>query len=1063
VQNAAGTRCGELCRIGSALSPDAFAFGCLMNPSRTLPGATSSGRVAPLGSGGVESSEKATGGAPSVDRTVRFKAAQQLRDSIRQPSLYIDQKLVDVALQALLSMHALRNMPLTIASTSTVPSRVYGATDSKKGLQIWKSTRNFLPGAESPIYRKPCEPDLPGLFQAILLCAQDRGHDTHRDLIRQCFACAGHSDQERLINHVADQIERSEHPNVLHALQKFDRLSRDRPAAEAEVTQMILKHDLSREERHGLITLLAWRELASMKHASSGEQNALFRQFKGDGEREHLARAVCKAFQLFAPGSDPNFPHSDLLVPTERHRTIAADCLLLQARHFGPEAFEGLVRKVEGDRPRRWTEEDDFEAAMTPRELSIVFMTADLRWADFRHKNLCARDLSHVCFAHANLSGCGTSEEMNFRSTNFQSADLTELFITKADFGSATLAKANLTEAHLGSVSFQNADLRGAIMRDASGSISFENADLSGVNFIGSNLKVKNAEGANFKDSLLPSPTSISNWNFSRANPDMTGAQVAPLSESDYKRLKDEHSRDGLLNHLENDNNGNISCLTAIDKIPDKRVRLHAMETLVAGLSKVAQEGISLSGNLASILDGIFRRRDYLENDVISNFAKTYLMPQTQRRLATGEELPRGLQPRGEIGNPDRFAALEYALEYMHQLLQATLRSRNAAQGAGESALTQQNEALCEIGPAVNRLLWAASHHSCEAKVVQDLRETWAASLPDRLHRALDRECLDPKQPENCYVELSGDGTRALAYEPQYMRLIEGRPKAGDLGDWKAAYRFEPTSAAEDAWHFAGGLATNNRKLEEDLQPYPWIRARYIAANIPEKRDGLVKTLLNLNTSENPAHAELLAFFEKTKDIHRLPNTDPEDRPWLKGDGQSKLVEIIAPLLQRPDASEQASNQGTLGSTVEPNLRFVPSHIAAVEKNMASLMDSIECGSPSLARAWLAQAMNLTHMSSSALMGSEGDSPAAVRCAVVARLNQAMALDPDLLSAPSDSEGLNIGQDWIARLCGSRLTSMTTFTCTSVLHHKMSDFVRNRRQDQLLADAVAAAVPPAWR
>jgi hypothetical protein len=84
------------------------------------------------------------------------------------------------------------------------------------------------------------------------------------------------------------------------------------------------------------------------------------------------------------------------------------------------------------------------------------------------------------------------------------------------------------------------------------------------------------------------------------------------------------------------------------------------------------------------------------------------------------------------------------------------------------------------------------------------------------------------------------------------------------------------------------------------------------------------------------------------------------------------------------------------------------------------------------------------------MIGSELDSPFAIRCAALACLNRAAELDPSLLATVKD--------DWIARLCGTG----KAFTCTSVLHSQMRDFVGQRRQDSRLTAAVAAIVPRAW-
>jgi uncharacterized protein YjbI with pentapeptide repeats len=809
--------------------------------------------------------------------------------------------------------------------------------------------------------------------------------------------------------------------------------------------EMIQTHNLTLGERPALVKLLVWRELARPLYPSAAAPDAVLRPPSGPDAEAHLARSVHLVLARARQAAGRVNAAAPASATAERDLAIAGDCARLLSKQWGPQAYAGLIADW-ADAPSSAS----FPTVPAPF-LEMALCSADLRQADLRERNLAGLNLSSLCLAGADLSG-STITGASFKNADLTGANLcnahARIFSSGVDFSGANLQGASLAGSYLFSANFTQASLCQANLHNANGHVMLDGTDLTDADLSGCGWALRHAKETILRGALLPSSVFVVGWRWHEL--DLTGAKVpAQIHESDLPRLRDQEQRDELLNHVENQR---ASRLSNIHRIPDPAVRVPMMRVLIEGLARVAAEDVSLSSNLPSLNDVLLRDPAYLREPSIRGFVDKYLMPALRDKAASGS-LPwaAGADARRTLDDP---VAIEYSLQHVRELLQEV--------PAGGERSEIRYTTLARLAAPLNQLLAAAQRHPSCAEAALALRQAWVERLDGNftgLRLVMEAEGLEPLQA-GTYVEVSGDGQQALAYEQPYMDRLESR-EGSERVSWGGAYRFE--APPDEAWAFIGGVGGQGRPLTADLQPFPWIQSRYIALNSDQIRTALLQTALGPGgTAPEGDLRELTAFLAQVFQSKSQPATAP--RPWLSPDGRDKLHRIFAPLLQPTDTSTpgmmnrlfapkaprvDTPSAGEIRLTDQT--RFTPAHTTALLRQIGHADPQAQ------ARYVLALGHLFTYASSSAIMGTSSDSPNAVRAAAVACLNLAHDLDPTLLAEPAYGSQASVRQDWVDRLIGVK------FSCTAILSNAMSDFVRTHPSDVSLTRAHTQVLPHAWR
>ena len=108
---------------------------------------------------------------------------------------------------------------------------------------------------------------------------------------------------------------------------------------------------------------------------------------------------------------------------------------------------------------------------------------------------------------------------------------------------------------------------------------------------------------------------------------------------------------------------------------------------------------------------------------------------------------------------------------------------------------------------------------------------------------------------------------------------------------------------------------------------------------------------------------------------------------------------------------------------------------------------------PNRAAVMLCLSSIFTRYSSSALFGTETESPPAVRLYASALLNEARALNPSLIDNATAT-------DWQARLLGIE----NAFTCTAILSSMMNSYLQDKAElNSVLETVLLGLYPAVWR
>ncbi len=317
---------------------------------------------------------------------------------------------------------------------------------------------------------------------------------------------------------------------------------------------------------------------------------------------------------------------------------------------------------------------------------------------------------------------------------------------------------------------------------------------------------------------------------------------------------------------------------------------------------------------------------------------------------------------------------------------------------------------------AVNQLLYAATQSPDEVEqqlLANQLRQRLLAD--PILQTALPAiEAIEPGLSDETYLFSAEDGLRVVALESdQFQKLVSSTSTQVSL---QQLYQFERHSSASA---FDNVAPTD---LDQTYAVSPFLKAQYLSIIGGQVARQLVNTVL----ASSP-HAQR---FIEAQQCQRVSE------------------KLLSPLQQR----ELAEHFSALWTGIEGNdggVHLQPAHQEALWQAANTLR--LDDTQTNRARLMLVLATMFTRYSSSALFGSETDSPQALRVYASALLNEVQQLDKALIGPSTLS-------DWQARLMGKE------FSCTAVLSDMMTRHIQQlATPDSPLKQVFLGLYPAAWR
>jgi hypothetical protein len=320
----------------------------------------------------------------------------------------------------------------------------------------------------------------------------------------------------------------------------------------------------------------------------------------------------------------------------------------------------------------------------------------------------------------------------------------------------------------------------------------------------------------------------------------------------------------------------------------------------------------------------------------------------------------------------------------------------------------------------------------------RQIHEAYCAAVPHEGVKTLLQQQCD-LMAEDYLPVYSQAGDRVLLLSDDYFNDCARWKKGTKLPFWNAMQILKPlapenqSNETVDGWelfHGVGEVTKGKRALNAgvELQGIPMLGRIYTEQQSAER----MQKLLDLILPPEGARQALEARCKR--------RTEPK---WTEPEEQVQLGDHIKPLLSAPPADGSKPDQVRLERGFWEKLMNIYSTL--LDPGAVGVMDPKRI-------AYLCRccAALLTGLSSAYHMGTEKDSPAALRQLAAAFLNEAQQLDP--VDPPKH-------QDWMNRLFGLK----KAFQCTAVLY----GILLARLQEQLqpgsrLDDIYNALIPSAW-
>lgn len=635
-------------------------------------------------------------------------------------------------------------------------------------------------------------------------------------------------------------------------------------------------------------------------------------------------------------------------------------------------------------------------------------------------------------------------------------------------------------------------ELRGLTIRqEGCRDFTFRGVDLSGATLIGpfgNDFSQTNLDNARLKDfTLLPagilSPVSMEGTDFGR-NIRLFNDRCQDFHSCDLRNIHIDFQHatasivyaDLYLDHISNGS----SLLTKFRDWPTNTPesaasRTSLMQRLATALTHVPKgdySAVSEHHIAEAIADVVFRDRDFSRDrhpDMVALRQKV-----TQTLLQDPESWNRHLfAPGTRLDSPHILqTCAQSAIDLMPPVhdTPATGQVVNIGSLLSRSLSRKSMSQLPDSG--LNHLLAAGSRHTHAADyeagsssqqlnaMLQHLREQQWRRLPVEVVRLLDDQGID-SSVRDFYVEQNAPKFSCVAYHQDYMdsmlNIMRDRsPFAGF--DWKNAYLFRCQSGQPWGGPFSVGQShAGPDPIDKDLSEFS-LGACY-QQSLANKQIAQVVRLFDLAAPpDNPAASEFSILFDKLRshtsfsalfgemsaESDRI--VEAQRSRWLSPAKGNELADVFGanmrPRQRYPDATPFTPGQMKL---TEPHLKVLNAALDGVCANDKATR----------ARWFFALATTYTQLSSSTFMGTEVDSPLALRTYAAALMRHAHTLDANVFKNRAGADNFN---DWHAQLCGED----GAFTCTSVLSYQMKAQTTTRAADLELSKSMRTIYPVHW-
>ena len=595
-----------------------------------------------------------------------------------------------------------------------------------------------------------------------------------------------------------------------------------------------------------------------------------------------------------------------------------------------------------------------------------------------------------------------TTKAIMLRSCTFCMADLRSANLKNANLDNINLSHSNIE--HHENLPQHHLQCSGSTWKNSTLlNTSINDSDFSGAKLIDIELCSIDSQRVNYTDAKLTGANldrvNFSGSDFSRADLSSIRINHVNFSNTDLTGTTislapdflDEVVReiDHHINHLSHYNEGLLLSINSINPRHEEQ-RNALMRSVIERLLPL--EGDLPVGSRNSLADVLLKEPSYTKDPVIARFIQTQLLPHWME--SKNQELLR----------PD-----EVDLATVFNLLNASAPDADWSEHRYQVAV---NQLLLSANLASNR---ADLHQSAEK-----LRTTYL-NTPSIKEAASACDAIEENLSKVTYIFTSGNGEQVLALEPElFEKIVFTHHK---VIPWNSAYLFTRNAETESFEPADFG------NLKEVYAIQPFLNARYAAVTRGEIGKNLVSRVLG----NSPHSATFLEAFERNTVKNKLVTPQQQD----------ELYDAFA-------AHWQVA-QGDVHNPQHESRHLRPEHQEQLCQAVVGL--GLQDTGPNRAALMLCLSSIFTRYSSSALFGTETESPPAVRLYASALLNEARTLDPSLIDDAT-------ANDWQSRLLGIG----RAFSCTEILSSMMNTYIkRQARTNSELEEMSLELYPAAWR
>ena len=593
------------------------------------------------------------------------------------------------------------------------------------------------------------------------------------------------------------------------------------------------------------------------------------------------------------------------------------------------------------------------------------------------------------------------------RGTNFHDIDLHGITLqelhclhgcdfTKAIFDRCVLTDLSMQKTNLEDASFKEAELTRIDLRDA----KMKNTDFTNAHMF--EIRI---EGADLRDANL------------------TDTQITLTPKS--LNYVDDYHRDILLNHVNHDSGTGL--LTAIDSIGDPYpIKLKLMSDVIDALFDARSKGCNITDTYRAFAETLLPNLHYLKEPRIARFIDLLIAEE----IRTANYYP--WKPQ-EAALP---MLIDHALKNLEDNDWALQNSAYLTQLMHHCEHAQD---LSLAKPAL-ALRTAYMNHEDIAPLAAKIEENFGCT----------------KYEKDFYVLVCAhnDKKEGLIFDDSYYKknFLDSAPiKENDLEN---VFWFKQNDEMDYEYE-------SIQSLEKTFKPFPLLMNRLIQSH----HQGLL-----LNFFETLHLGKYQAVCKQALN-HRKHVT-----PFVSGEDQKDFKEIFNPLyvLDRATQEEEPlfikhsvrDQNNTIidyfeeALFVDKKAQLTTEHFEQIMQSYASLISDQDVIKENYKKASLlfSLAIVFTALSSNKFLGTETESPAAVRQYAVALLNKASELEPQLLSEVGRQSYKAQSFSFYLQVLNGELPS-----CTQILSDDMILYAKKMAQHNSLFQKIFQSIlPKAW-